>query len=181
MPGFYDVGELEKIAINLFYGWGLQLLPPRKPAAGRRPGHPQQGGLSPRRRAQERRASRARIPPGVPCRRRRASIPRPDPAAVAGAQALERLVKAIGALVALINNQPVPENDRMTQRYREEAATLQRLIESDWTLTGRAELLRALVDGKDVAWLLENQSEVQQGVDAIGEALRQRQLLLFPA
>ena len=51
--------------------------------------------------------------------------PRPDAAAVAGAQALERLSHAIGAVAGLITAQPVPENDRMTQRYRQEAETLQ--------------------------------------------------------
>ena len=50
--------------------------------------------------------------------------PFPDPAAVASAQRLERLAQGIGALEALIQQQPVPENDRMTQRYRQEAPTL---------------------------------------------------------
>jgi len=32
--------------------------------------------------------------------------------------ALERLGREVGALEGLIRHQPVPENDRMTQRYR---------------------------------------------------------------
>ena len=59
-----------------------------------------------------------------------AQKPFPDAAAVASAQRLERLAQGIGALEALIQQQPVPENDRMTQRYRQEAPTLKTLIHS---------------------------------------------------
>ena len=47
--------------------------------------------------------------------------PFPDAEAVATAQKLERLAREIGAIEGAIHQQPVPENDRMTQRYRQEA------------------------------------------------------------
>jgi hypothetical protein len=106
--------------------------------------------------------------------------PRHDASAVAGAQTLERISKAIGAIQGLISSQPVPENDRMTQRYRQEKATLGHLIESDQQLAGQAELLRSMIDGKNGAWLIENESDVQEGITAITQTLRTRQLLLFP-
>jgi hypothetical protein len=80
-----------------------------------------------------------------------------------------------------VNSQPVPENDRMSQRYRQEAPTLQALIQSDQVLIGQAELLRLALEGKKSAALAEGASELQDGVNAIGETLRRRQLLLFPA
>ena len=69
----------------------------------------------------------------------------------------------------------------MTERYRQEAATLQRLIESDRKLVAQAELLRSMVDQKSGAWLIENAATLEEGFLAIGETLRNRQLLLFPA
>ena len=66
----------------------------------------------------------------------------------------------------------------MTQRYRAEAATLERLGEIDHELIGQAELLRAALDGKDGGWVLERLSELQAGVAAIGETVRRRQAVL---
>jgi len=179
MPGFYDVGPLEQIAINLFYGWGYNFY--RQENQLRADDQVIRGKvgflLGTARKSVETAESGYRrefLPP--PSREK----PRPDAAAVAGAQSLERFSKAIGALQALINNQPVPENDRMTQRYREEANTLQKLIQSDQLLTGQAELLRSMIDGKNGTWIIEHLSDLQEGITALGETLRQRQLLLFP-
>jgi hypothetical protein len=179
MPGFYDVGPLEQIAINLFYGWGYNFY--RQENQLRADDQVIRGKvgflLGTARKSVETAESGYRrefLPP--PSREK----PRPDATAVAGAQSLERFSKAIGALQALINNQPVPENDRMTQRYREEAATLQSLIQSDQLLTGQAELLRSMIDGKNGTWIIEHLSDLQEGITAINETLRQRQLLLFP-
>jgi hypothetical protein len=104
--------------------------------------------------------------------------PFPDPAAVAGAQAIERLSKSIGALVGRIHAQPVPENDRMTERYRREAATLSALGASDALLVGQCELLRSLAEGRDGAWLLDNLQTLEGGVAAVEATLRQRASLL---
>jgi hypothetical protein len=180
MPGFYDVDAVSQIAINLFYGWGYnfyrlenqlraddQLI---RAKAGFLLGNARKSVET-----AERDYRREFLPP--PSREK----PRPDATAVANAQTLERLSKSIGALITLINNQPVPENDRMTQRYRQEAATLQALIQSDQTLIGQAELLRTTLDGKKGAALIEGGLDLQDGVNAISETLRKRQLLLFPA
>ncbi len=177
---FYQVGEIEQIAVNLFYGWGYNfyrkenqlraddLLIRSKVTAllgsARNSVESAQGDYR-----------REFLPP--PTREK----PIPDAKAVAGAQSIERFSKSIGSLLSLITAQPVPENDRMTQRYRQEAETLEKLISSDQKLAGQAELLRSMLDNKDGTWLLENMPTLQQGIAAIGETLRARQMLLFPA
>jgi hypothetical protein len=176
---FYDVEGLEKIAINLFYGWGYnfyrlenqlraddQLI---RSKVGLLLGWARKSVET-----AERDYRREFLPP--PSREK----PRPGAAAVAGAQCLEKLSKAVGAIQGQISAQPTPENDRMTQRHRQEAETLQQLIASDQKLIGQAELLRSMLDQKSGAALLENMSTLQDGINAIAETLRLRQLLLFP-
>jgi len=177
---FYDAGPLKQVAINLFYGWGYNFY--RKENQLRSDDQlirKQAGALLGSARksidAAESAYRRENIPP--PTREK----PRPDAAAVAGAQALERLSKGVGSLISLINAQPVPENDRMSQRYRKEAETLARLMASDEKLIGQAELLRTKAEGKGGEWIVGNAAELQGGIDAIGETLRERQMLLFPA
>jgi hypothetical protein len=104
--------------------------------------------------------------------------PFPDAAAVSAAQRLERLAKAIGGLEASILQQPVPENDRMTQRYRLEAPTLARLMEFDHLLVGQCELLRSLVDGQDAASILKSLPELDAGLNVIHGTLHNRQSVL---
>ena len=77
-------------------------------------------------------------------------------------------------LASRINTLPVPENDRMTQRYRQEAETLAKLGACDQQLIGQAELLRLGLEGRDGAWMVENIAAVRAGVAAIGETLLQR-------
>jgi hypothetical protein len=179
MPGFYDVDAVSQIAINLFYGWGYNFYRLENQLRADDQLVRAKAGvlLGSARKSLETAQSDYRREFLPPLTREK---PQHEPAAVANAQALERLSKAVGALIALINSQPVPENDRMTQRYRQEAPTLQALILSDQTLIGQAELLRTTLDGKKGAALAENASEIQDGINAIGETLRKRQLLLFP-
>lgn len=174
MSGFYDQGALGQVAVNLFHGWGYnfyrleiqlrtddQLI--RSMASGL---------LAQARAALEAAESayrRERLPP--PSR----AQPFPDPAAVAGAQALERLGRAVTALEGQIRHQPVPENDRMTQLYREEARTLASLGECDKQLIGQADLLRATVTGLSGDAVLLRATEIEAGIAAIAETLRQRQ------
>jgi hypothetical protein len=176
---FYDVDGLEKIAINLFNGWGYNFYREENQLRADDQVIRSKVGLLlgwARKSVEtsERDYRRDFLPP--PSREK----PRPDAAAVAGAQAIERLSKAIGALQGLITAQPVPENDRMTQRYRDEAGTLKQLMASDQKLAGQAELLRSMLDGKSGAGLIENMSALQDGINAIGETLRARQMILFP-
>ncbi|HEX4084425.1 MAG TPA: hypothetical protein VHY22_05930 [Chthoniobacteraceae bacterium] len=177
---FYDAGPLEQVAINLFHGWGYnfyrkenqlraddQLVRARVGAL-----------LASARKSVEKAESdyrREHLPP--PTREK----PTPDPAAVAGAQALERLAHGIGDLQGLMTAQPAPENDRMTQRYRREAETLQRLIAGDQRLVGQSELLRSMLDQKNGEWMLANLADLKEGLAAISETLRQRHMELFGA
>ncbi len=178
---FYDVGPLEEIAVNLFYGWGYNFYRLENQLRADDLLIRSKVGLilgSARKSVEttERDYRREFLPP--PSREQ----PRPNPAAIAGAQAIERLSRSIGALQGQIAAQPAPENDRMTERYRQEASVLQQLIASDQKLVGQAELLRSMLDHKDGAWMLENMQALQDGLNAISETLRARQLLLvWPA
>jgi len=181
MPGsaFYDVGPLEQVAINLFYGWGYNFYRKENQLRADDILVRSKVGLllgSARKSVETAESDYRRefIPP--PSREH----PRPDPKAVADSQAIERLSRSIGAIAGQISAQPVPENDRMNQRYRAEAETLQKLIASDQKLVGQAELLRSMVDLKPGPWLVENMAALQEGIAAIAETLRTRQLLLFP-
>ena len=176
---FYEVGELEKIAVNLFYGWGYNFYKQENQLRADDQLIRSKVGLLlgwARKSVEtaERDYRREFLPP--PSREK----PRPDATAVAHAQAIERLSKAIGAIQGLITAQPVPENDRMTQRYRQEAGTLQQLGLADQKLVGQAELLRSMLDQKNGTSLIENMSDLQEGISAINETLRSRQLILFP-
>jgi len=176
---FYDAGPLEQVAINLFYGWGYNFYRKENQLRADDLLIRSKVGLllaSARKSVEKAEADYRRdfLPPLS------REKPRHDAAAVAGSQAIERFSRAIGALAGQISAQPVPENDRMTQRHRQEAATLQNLISSDQRLAGQAEVLRSMVDQKSGAWLIEHISALEEGIIAIGETLRTRQLLLFP-
>ena len=175
---FYDADKLEQIAINLFYGWGYNFYRAENQLrADDLMVRSKVGWLLGIARASVEAAEsayrREYLPP--PSRAK----PYPDPAAVLNAQALERLSHAIGALEGQIRAQPVPENDRVMQRYRQEAATLQRLLDCDAKLVGQADLLRSLLDQKAGAWMIENAASVLDGVEAISATLRERQATLL--
>lgn len=178
MTGFYDQGPLAQIAINLFYGWGYNFY--RKENQLRADDlliRAEVGALLLQSRAMVEAAEssyrRAFIPP--PSR----ETPRPDAQAVANAELLERLSHEIGALEGQIRAQPAPENDRMTQRYRNEADTLAKLGAADQLLAGQAELLRQNLAGRDAAWMLDNQMLIAEGLAAIAASLRSRAAALL--
>jgi hypothetical protein len=176
--GFYDAGTLRQVATNLFYGWGYnfyrvenqlraddQLV--RSKAAwllGIAMGSVTEAETAYRREF---------LPP--PSRQK----PFPDATYVAFAQRLERLAREMGALEALIQQQPVPENDRMTQRFRQEAPTLKNLIHSDEQLVGQCDLLRSMVDRQDGASILTNLPELENGLGAIRATLHNREAVLL--
>jgi len=176
--GFYNAGPLRQLATNLFYGWGYnfyrvenqlraddQLV--RSKAAGLL------GTAAASVSAAESDYRREFLPP--PSRAK----PFPDPAAVASAQRLERLARGISGLEQLIHQQPAPESDRMTQRYRQEAGTLKALIESDEQLVGQCELLRSMVNAKDAAAILNEAPELERGLEAIRATLQSREAILM--
>ena len=174
---FYDDDPLKQIAINLFYGWGYNFyrhenqlrtddLLIRSKVAGL---------LSIARASVETAEAdyrRACIP--QPSR----AHPFPPPDVIANAQALERLAEEIGALGNHMHSLPVPENDLILQRIRDEAPTLQALIYRDHQLAGQAELLRSMLDCRDGAWIVSNLPAIREGLQAIRENLRARQNVL---
>ena len=175
---FYNLEPIEQIAVNLFYGWGYNFYRlENQLRADDLTIRNQVSSLLGRARASvdaaESAYRRVFLPP--PSREK----PRPDAGAMANAQTLERLSQAIGALEGQIRTQPVPENDRMTERYRLEAPTLHKLIDYDMRLTGRAELLRTMLDQKDGVWMIEKASDIQEGMKAIEASLHERQAALF--
>lgn len=174
---FYNVDAVEQIAINLFYGWGYNFYRAENQLRAddqlvRAKASWLLGRAMASVDAAESEYRREFLP--APSRAK----PFPDAAAVASAQKLERLARSIGALEATIQQQPVPENDRMTQRYRQEAPTLQKLIGFDQQLVGQCELLRSMVDNQSGAWLLENHADLESGLTAIRATLHDREALL---
>ena len=177
--GFYDVNAIQKVAINLFYGWGYNFY--------RKENQLRADDLMVRSRACELLGQAASALSTAESDYRRQYLPPPtrekpwpDAEAVATVQTLERLGRDLSALKARITAMPVPENDRMTQRYRQEAETLAALVAADEQLIGQAEMLRVALDGRDGAWVAANLPLMQEGLAALAETLRQRALALSP-
>jgi hypothetical protein len=179
--GFYDAGLLRQLATNLFYGWGYNFYRLENQLRAddqlvRTKAASLLGIAMASASDSEGEYRRQFLPP--PSREH----PFPDAAAIATAQRLERLVREIGALESSLHQQPVPENDRMTQRYRNEAETLKRLIHHDEQLVGQCELLRSMIAGKKLDSIVENLPNLERGVETIRSTLRSREsLLLSPA
>ena len=174
---FYDVDALEQIAINLFYGWGYNFyrlenqlraddLLVREKACWLL-------GVSHGMIETEQSAYRRKyLPP--PSRAK----PLPDPDAVSSAQSLEALSASIGQLEGTIRALPAPENDRVTQLYRQEAETLHMLGAFDRRLVGAADMLRQTLEGRDHEWILANLGSIQAGIALMTATVRERQSLL---
>ena len=178
MSRFYDVGPLGEVAVNLFHGWGYNFYREENQLrADDQLIRSYACGLLGQARASVEAAEsdfrRTHLPP--PTR----AQPFPDPQAVAGAQGLERLSRAIGAVEGQVRHQPVPENDRMTQRYRSEGRTLEALGEFDKLLIGQAELLRTMLGNAKADAALAQLPELEAGVAALVDTLRRRQDVLF--
>ncbi|HUN43817.1 MAG TPA: hypothetical protein VMU81_26280 [Acetobacteraceae bacterium] len=173
---FYDMDRLERIAINLFYGWGYNFyrLENQLRADDLLVRSHVGAQLGNARNNVETALSNYRhtfLP--TPTREN----PLPDPTAVAHARTLEELSAGIGQLEGAIRALPAPENDRMTQRYRGEAETLLHLRECDTQLVGQAETLRQLLT-RDCHWILENAAVVREGLQLMRRTLETRQTLL---
>jgi hypothetical protein len=175
---FYDAGALRQIATNLFYGWGYNFYKKENQLrADDQLVRAKAGWILSNAAASVDAAEsdfRREFLPG-PTRAK----PFPDASAVLSAQQLERLAKDIRAVANRFAELPVPENDRMTQRFREEATTLQALIVLDEQLVGQCELLRSALDKRDGAWLVESVKEIRGGLGAIDATLMKRQALLL--
>ena len=175
---FYDAGALRQIATNLFYGWGYNFYKQENQLRAddqlvRAKAGWILGNAAASVNAAESEYRREFLP--APTRAK----PFPDVAAVASAQELERLAKDISALANRLAELPVPENDRMTQRFREEAPTLQALIALDEQLMGQCELLRSTLEKRDGGRIVEHVKEIRGGLEAIDATLMKRQALLL--
>jgi hypothetical protein len=175
--GFYDVGPLAEVAVNLFYGWGYNFY--RKENQLRADDQLIRAkaawllGLA--RDAideAERSFRREKLP--APTRDK----PFPDPELIAHVRALEQLGAAIGGLIGRLHALPVPENDRMTQRYRGEAQTLKALGACDEQLIGQCDLLCSLVKARTAEDLLDKATLINDGLGAIQNTITSRQALL---
>ncbi|MBV8702227.1 MAG: hypothetical protein JO118_00815 [Acetobacteraceae bacterium] len=177
MKDFYDASAFEKLAVNLFHGWGYNFYRVENQVRADDLRVRSNVGLllGQVRRSVEAAESayrRAHLPP--PSREK----PRPDPQAVASAQLLEDLGRRLGRIEGQVRAQPVPENDRMTQRARAERETLLRLLDLDTRLVGQVEFLRQAVSGEAPAWLLDNLALVEASLASVDHLLRERQELL---
>ena len=176
--GFYDAGALRQVATNLFHGWGYNFYcVENQLRADDQLVRSKAGWLLGIAMASvdaaETEYRREFLP--APSRIK----PFPEAGAIAAAQRLEQLARGIGALEALIQQQPAPENDRMTQRYRQEAPTLKVLIDYDEQLVGQCDLLRSMVNGQDGASILKNLRDLESGLEAIRATLHKREAVLF--
>jgi hypothetical protein len=175
---FYDAGALRQIAANLFYGWGYNFYKQENQLrADDQLVRAKAGWILSNAAASviaaESEYRREFLP--APSRAK----PFPDAAAVSGAQELERLAKDISAVANRVAELPVPENDRMTERFREEAPTLQALIAQDEQLVGQCELLRSTLEKRDGKWIVEKMTEIRGGLAAIDATLMKRQSVLM--
>jgi hypothetical protein len=177
MSRFYEVGPLAKVGINLFYGYGYNFYRQENQlrADDQRVRQMACTLLGRARGAIDEAESRYRRENIAPPSR---ANPFPDGTIVANAQALERLGREVGALEGQIRHQPVPENDRMMQRYRLEAGTLAALADKDAVLVGQADLLRSIVEGAAGDKILASKAEVEDGIAAITATLRDRETFL---
>ena len=175
---FYDAGVLRQIATNLFYGWGYNFYKQENQLRAddqlvREKAGWTLGNAAASVTAAENEFRREFLPP--PSRAK----PFPDASAVASAQELEQLAKDIRGVANRLAELPVPENDRMTQRFREEAPTLQALIALDEQLVGQCELLSSTLQKRDGAWIVERVKEIRGGLEAIDATLMKRQAVLL--
>ena len=176
--GFYDEGALRQAAINLFYGWGYNFYRSENQLrADDQLVRSKAAWLLGMARASVEAADAGyrREFFGTPTREK----PFPASEVTAAAQQLERLAANIGTIAGRLQAQPVPANDRVTQRYRQEAETLKALIGCDERLVGQCALLHNQLDTRVGVWMLEHLSELEEGLRAIQETLRSREGVLL--
>jgi hypothetical protein len=176
--GFHDEGVLRQTAINLFYGWGYNFYKVENQLrADDQLVRSKAGWLlgMARSSVEHAEAEYRRTFFGTPSREK----PFPDPSVTAASRQLERLAASIGTVGGRLQSQPVPENDRMTQRYRREADTLKALIGCDERLVGQCNLLHAMLDTRGGEWMLDHLSELGEGLAAIQDTLRRREAILL--
>ena len=173
---FYDTTRLEQVAINLFYGWGYNFYKLENQLRADDllvRSHVSSILGNARQSANDELAAFRRTYLPLPTREK----PMPDPDAVAKAEYLQSVSNDLGQIEGAIRAMPVPEDDRMTQRYRQEADTLTRLRDFDTRLVGQAEAMRQLMaQGYD--WMLNNRAVLREGIRLMKQTIEERQYLL---
>jgi hypothetical protein len=104
--------------------------------------------------------------------------PRPGAAAVAAAQDLERLAKALGGALTLLNHQLVPENALLAARADKDPGFIERLTAADQLVVGHAAWIRSGVAARSAAELAAAAPEVLPALPELARAISQRQELL---
>ncbi|HTV85030.1 MAG TPA: hypothetical protein VME63_06480 [Dyella sp.] len=172
-----DAGIAKQVLSNLFYGWGYNFY--------RRENQLRADDLLIRSRLSdwlgECRAHlavleadyrRTHLPP--PTREH----PFPDAGAVGQAQALQRLGRDIESLETAIRTAAVPEMDRIHQRHRNEAETLEKLVAADSTLVLHVMQLRDAVVAIGDATAAIDQVPALLKASEIASGLQQRNQIL---
>jgi hypothetical protein len=175
---FYDTNYIEQLAINAFYGWGYNFY--------RIENQLRQDDLRVRARASFLLGKIQGHIELINGEYRRMHLPPPtkdkpyDEEALDNARTLERLSRSVMQLEGRIRSLPVPATDRMTQRYRQEAATLQQLVQLDQQMIGQlVNLLQGIEANQNAEWLLENSDGVRTGLTAIESTITARQSILL--
>ena len=138
-----EAGSTEQVLSNLFYGWGYNFY--RRENQLRADDLLIRGKLSEL--LGESRAHLAALEAAF-----RREHPFPDAGAVAQAQALQRAQRDIEGLETTLRTAAVPEMDRIHQRHRNEADTLQALVAIDGDMVQAVLALRsAITDIEDAA------------------------------
>ncbi len=170
---FYAAGPDEQVVLNLFHGWGYNFY--------RAENQLRADDLMVRARVGEMlSAARASVEAAEAAFRREhihppsRAQPLPDPEMLREAQFLEATSRAIGALEGRVRALPVPEADRMTQRLRNERATLEALLRADLSMVALAHKLRTIVAPGTAACVHELGSCLAE----IGTAVQGRQEVL---
>lgn len=176
-PEYYETGALGQVAILLWSGWGYNMFRVENQLRAdslviRSKGSELLGRSTASMRDAESAYRKAKLPPLT------RQSPRHDPDALAGARKLEALVAEVGRIEGHLRAAPAPETDRIMQRYRRERNLLERLVESDKTTIGKAEVLRRVIQGKDGQWLLDNEAEVREALASLNESITARSDLL---
>ena len=176
MTGFYDVGAMGRIGLNLFHGYGYNFYREENQLRAddqkvRTLVSDLLGQAQKAVSAAEGSFRRERMP--APTR----AEPFPPAEIVADARRLEAIGKAIGGAEGQVRHAPVPENDRMTQRYRDEGDTLLALVEKDKVLVGHAETLRSMVAARTADDMLSAASDIEARISAILQTLAERRLV----
>jgi hypothetical protein len=177
MSSFYLADEFEQLAINLFYGWGYNFY--------RVENQLRTDDLLVRSKISELLAAARTdvVDTGIKYRHEHLPPPTrenplPNAEAVHTAKAIDEAAARLTAVAAQIRTAPVPENDRMWQRYRNEANTLAQLGQIDKEMVAIAAALRSRTQSGAGAWIIENLGEIQSATDALKAILRKRADLL---